>query len=133
MAAKPVEIKVHGGTELITGSKRLVKQIDDAARRRFLSVADDAAQQVHAKVPRVTGRLAGSVSIQPTDRSALLRMGQGVPYAGWIEFGGSRGRPFVKRGRYLYPTALSTQPMAVQAATYAADESIGGFSWPRVS
>jgi hypothetical protein len=59
-------------------------------------------------------------------------MGQGVPYAGWIEFGGSRGRPMVKRGRYVYPTALGTQPQAVAAAAYAADESIGGFPWPRV-
>ncbi len=133
MAASPVEVQVKGGTELVTGSKRLVKQIDDDARRRFLSVADHAAGQVMGKVPRKTGRLASSVSIEPTDRSALLRMGQGVVYAGWIEFGGSRGRPFVKRGRYLYPTALESQPMAVQAAEYAANESIDGFSWPRVS
>ena len=133
MAAKPVEVKVKGGTELITGSKRLVRQIDDAARYRFLSVADDAAASVRTRVPRRSGRLASSISIQPTDRSALLRMGQGVPYAGWIEFGGSRGRPFVKRGRYVYPTAVDTQPQAVQAATYAAEQSIAGFPWPRVS
>lgn len=133
MAPKPVEVNVHGVTELISGSRRLVKQIDDAARHRFLGVADHAAGIVSTKVPHRTGRLAASISIEPTNRSALLRMGQGVPYAGWIEFGGSRGRPFVKRGRYVYPTALDTQDMAVAAALYAADQEIGGFPWPRAS
>lgn len=133
MPAKPVEVEVRGEIQLITGSRRLVNQIDDQARRRFLAVADQAAGNVNAKVPRVTGRLAGSITIEPTERSALLRMGRGVPYAGWIEFGGTRGRPFVKRGRYVYPTALATQPQAVEAARYAADETIEGFAWPRVS
>jgi phage gpG-like protein len=131
MAAKPVEVNVNGVTELITGSKRLVKQIDDNARHRFLTVADHAAGIVSTKVPHKTGRLASSITIEPTNRSALLRMGQGVPYAGWIEFGGTRGRPMVKQGRYVYPTALSTQDTAVAAARYAADESIEGFAWPR--
>ena len=76
--------------------------------------------------------LAASISTESSGRSALLRMGRGVPYAGWIEFGGSRGRPMVKRGRYVYPTALDSQPMAVLAARYAADTGIRGFSWPRV-
>lgn len=133
MPAKPFEVNVRGETQLVTGSRRLIGQIDDQARRRFLSVADEAAGHVSAVVPRVTGRLAGSISIEPTERSALLRMGRGVPYAGWIEFGGTRGRPFIKRGRYVYPTALASQPRAVEAARYAADQSIEGFSWPRVS
>jgi phage gpG-like protein len=133
MAAKPVEVNVDGVPQLIAGTRRLVKQIDDAARRRFLAVADHTAGIVSAKVPHRSGRLAASLAIQPTNRSALLRMGQGVPYAGWIEFGGSRGRPFVKRGRYLYPTALDSTDMAVAAALYAADQEIGGFAWPRVS
>jgi len=41
-----------------------------------------------------------------------LARGGGVPYAGWIEFGGTitgpkatNTRPFVKQGRYLFPSA----------------------------
>jgi phage gpG-like protein len=53
-------------------------------------------------VPKRTGRLAGSISVQRDQDGARLEMGgAGVPYAGWIEYGGSRGRPYVAGGRYV--------------------------------
>ncbi len=44
-------------------------------------------------------------------------MGAGVPYAGWIEYGGSRGRAYAAQGRYVYPTALADAHLAVVAVT----------------
>lgn len=54
-------------------------------------------------------------SIKPasTQRVGRVAMGSGsVPYAGWIEFGGkitgprgARTRPFIRKGRYLFPAA----------------------------
>ena len=135
MAAKPAEVRVRGGVELAAGSRRLFQKVGPAAIRRFRRVAENSAGVVRTRVPRVTGRLAGSVAVGETDRSATLGMGRGYPvqlYAGWIEFGGTRGRPMVKRGRYVYPTALESQPMAVLAARSAVEQEIGGFSWPTV-
>jgi len=43
-----------------------------------------------------------------------------VPYAGWVEFGGTRhrphdsSRPFVKGGRYLFPAAQADAERAAQ-------------------
>ena len=58
------------------------------------------------------GRLAGSVRTAGTRTGASVRMGsKAVPWAGWVEFGGTRHRPFVssrefvRDGRYLFPAA----------------------------
>lgn len=58
-------------------------------------------------VPRRTGRLASSIRPASTQRTGQVAYSSPtrVPYAGWIEFGGSRGRPYVSRGRYLFPAA----------------------------
>ena len=130
-----VTVEVHGTAELISGSMRLFKRIDDNARAQFGRVAGVAASAVRGRVPKVTGRLASSVTVVETQRSVLLKMGSGYPvnlYAGWIEFGGSRGRPRVARGRYLYPTAMASAPMATLAGEQAAIDEIRGFSWPSV-
>ena len=133
MAAKPVEVKVRGGVELVVGSKRLFRQIDDAARGRFLTVAGDAAGRVRARVPRLTGRLAG-VGRHRDDRrrSALLRMGRGLPYSGWIEFGGV-ARPADGPPRPVrVPDRTGVTADGGAAARYAAESEIRGFSWPKV-
>lgn len=133
--AKRAEVIVKGGPELAAGSRRLFGKIEPAAIRRLRGVAERGVGAVRGRVPRRTGRLAGSVAAGETEHAATLTMGTGHPtslYAGWIEFGGTRGRPFVARGRYLYPTALEQTPMVVLAARAAAEQEIRGFSWPKV-
>ena len=77
---------------------------------------------VRSKVPRVKGWLAASVATIAAPmfggEGAAVGMGGGeVPYAGWIEFGGSRGRPLVAGGRYLSPTAEHDNDAARAAET----------------
>ena len=97
-------------------------------------MADQTAAMVAARVPRLTGRLAASVSstggLFSTGASVGMG-GPGVPYAGWIEFGGSRGRPFVQEGRYLYPTADDNAGLAQRASEKAARDKIRMQRWPR--
>jgi hypothetical protein len=87
------------------------------------------------RVPIVTGTLARSVVDEPVDDSDLagrgIGMGEGVPYAGWIEFGGSRGRPHVPEGRYIDPTLVSHQDQFIKATEDAIASSIETFPWSK--
>jgi len=85
-----------------------------AARARASLPADERAPSRW----NAPGRLAGSVRTSGTRTGAAVRMGRAtVPYAGWIEFGGSRPdgsqREFIPSGRYLWPAA---QGLANEAA-----------------
>jgi hypothetical protein len=96
--------------------------IKDAGRR----AATPVAAKTRAAVPHDRGTLASSVRISSTRTGAAVRMGRAkVPYAGWIEFGGTRpdgsSRAFVPGGRYLFPAAQGLA--SVSAALYS--EAIG--------
>lgn len=85
--------------------RRLKRETAQAAERSVAVSAPGAAGglalHTRAVVPRRTGRLASSITVRPVPDGAEVRMGDGIPYAGWIEYGGTRGRPYVAKGRYL--------------------------------
>lgn len=123
-------VEVHGTAELARGSRRLAQNIEDQAHKEFGREAEQRASEVRASVPRRSGALAGSV----VAHEATVGIGDGgLPYAGWIEFGGTRNRPYVPRGRYLFPIALAAQPDLVKTGTNVAKAEIRGFRWPTVS
>jgi hypothetical protein len=141
MADEPT-VEVHGYPELIDGSEELFERIGEEAGTQFEHVADRVASVARSRVPRVTGALAASIVSEPGKDSALVGMGgPDVPYAGWIEFGGAREgrgggvaeRPYIARGRYLYPAAFSVEPVLVQTGTRAAEDEIRRFRWPTPS
>ena len=73
---------------------------------------------------------------QPIDDNDLAGQGIGmgnaeILYAGWIEFGGSRGRPHVPEGRYLYPTLQDHQAAFITATEQAITASIETFPWTK--
>jgi hypothetical protein len=126
-------VEVRGLRELAAGSRRLADLIEQATRIRFRRAADGVAARTRGRVPRVTGRLAGSVESGDGPRAdvyATVGLGGGVPYARWIEFGGGRGRPYVTTGRYLYPTAKEAEPAFTAAAENAATTQIRTMKWP---
>jgi phage gpG-like protein len=87
------------------------------------------AGTVRGRVPHLSGQLAGSVESSTDEEGIVVSLGDGVPYAGWIEFGGSRGRDYVPEGRYLYPSMLDAQDEYEQLANNTAADSIGRFRW----
>ena len=123
------EIKVVGFEQLAAGSKVLFGRIGKTATSEFAEVAQHAAEVVRGRVPRDSGRLRGSVSSEKERDRAIVRMGRGVPYAGWIEFGGTRGRDYYPQGRYLMPVGVQAEPQIVAAANHAANREIGGMTW----
>ena len=130
MPDRAVHVEIRGVRELRTGMRRLAENIDEAADARFQTTADQVATLVRSRVPHLTGRLASSVVGEATGAGAQVAEGAGVPYAGWIEFGGTRGRPYVAEGRFLYPASRDAAPLFVRAGEDAARQSIARTSWP---
>jgi phage gpG-like protein len=137
--ADETRVEVHGYRELARGSEEIFERIEEQAPERFEEVADKVASAARGRVPRRTGALAASVTSGKARGQALIGMGgPGVPYAGWIEFGGGRRgrgggvaeRPYIGRGRYLYPVALNAEPVLVAAADKTAKDAIRRQRWP---
>jgi len=125
--------RIVGYDELARGSKSLFQHIAEGAPKAFSEVARAAAIQTQAIVPRRSGTLAGSVTGDLVGDHAEVGIGEGVPYAGWIEFGGSRGRPYVTEGRYLFPTALAMESLVTDAGERVAINEIKETRWPSPS
>src|SRR5262245_3783466 len=127
--ADDFRVEIRGLAELAAGTRKLAGEIEQEAPRAFATAARSVAADVSAAVPRRTGRLAGSVNARPIDGGASVSMGDGVPYAQYVEYGG-RGHPHSASGNYLYPAAMDAGPRLQQAGEQAAEAAIGGMSWP---
>jgi hypothetical protein len=127
-----VDVKIYGTRELASGSRRLFENIGTAADREFRTTADQVASLVRGRVPRLTGRLASSVVGEPVGESGstMVGMGEGLLYAGWIEFGGGHGRAYIDSGRYLTPVATNAGPLLKRAGETAANNEIRRMLWP---
>lgn len=124
------QIQFIGLVEAYVSMEAWAVELGPALEAAAQAFGDDVAAETADKVPVVTGTLAGSVKAQPTADGVSVTIGQDVPYAGWIEFGGSRGRPLIPTGRYLYPTALAAEPDWATLAAKTAIETVGSFPWP---
>jgi len=127
----PVSVKVRGIKQLSAGTERLLRNIDSATVHDAVQVsAEQTASTLRARVPVRSGRLRASVRNVMRGKVGSVEMGAGLPYAGWIEFGGSRGRPRSRRGRYEYPTAKRTERAFIKHCETAASSEIKGMRWP---
>lgn len=104
-------VSIEGLREL----QAALKRIDGQSQKKLRVVLNDAvqiiAEEAKGKVPTRSGRAAGSIKAQSSQREAQIKAGGGrAPYYPWLDFGGAVGRnnsvrrPFIKDGRYLYPT-----------------------------
>jgi hypothetical protein len=123
----------------IEGADAAVADVADFAARlpRTLEpVTRTAAQRIasraRASAPVRSGRLAGSIDVGRDPQGATVTMGGGgIPYARWIEYGGSRGRPYVAQGRYL-GAAVATEETAVgQDIQNGLSDAIGRYPWTK--
>ena len=126
MAEEAIEVK--GWPQLADGTAQLATKIEHTATENLAGTAAAVAGQVSGSVPVVSGALAGSVTASPGP-PVSVSIGDGVPYAGWIEFGGTRGRPYVGTGRYLFPGVQAAEPLVVAAVQTAAETEIEGMTW----
>ena len=122
MAADPV-VGIVGIKALSKDINKLTDDVRSPLFKAIQAAGKTAAEPVAAATrsalptsdrPKVAtaGQLAASVRTSGTRTGAAVRMGsKRVPWAGWVEFGGTRHKPFqssrefVKDGRYMFPAA----------------------------
>jgi len=101
----------------VTGLREFQKALRDMDTNlpKQLRVALNLASKVvidyaEPRMPRKTGRAAGSLKAKSSQREARIGLGgRRAPYAPWLDFGGEGrrkgrppARPFIKSGRYVY-------------------------------
>jgi len=101
----------------------------EAARR----ILEPKAATLRTVVPHDSGAMAGSVNVKPLPLGAVLSEGDGIVYAGWVDFGGSRPqsgpRDYRPEGRYLFPTVGDLGPTATTAIGDGLQRAIDSYGW----
>jgi len=124
-------IKVKNLKPLSGALKKIDQDAPKQLRMALNGVADIVVQAVRPQIPRKTGAAAKSVKTKSTRTSARISVGGArASYYPWLDFGGSVGprksvhRPFIKEGRYLYPTLAREQANITKALEDALSQLI---------
>lgn len=125
----PADVKFIGADAALDDLRDWADQVAPAVAKAAEPFVQRVADTVAGRVPHLSGQLAGSVTSFSDDEGASVGYDGTVAYAGWIEFGGTRGRSYVPEGRYVYPAALDAQDEYATIAAEAASDSIGRFAW----
>lgn len=102
-------IKIDGLRQFSKSLKQLDADLPKALRVAFNGATEIVVTEARPKVPKVSGKAAGSIKARSTRTAARVVGGSTrVPYLPWLDFGGRVGRnrsvrrPFLKEGRYIY-------------------------------
>lgn len=119
-AVEPIRVK--GLREFQAHLKALDGETQKQLRVVLNTVAETVAAGASRRVPRRTGKAAGALRAQSSQREAKVVGGSAkVPYYGWLDFGGRVGRkrsvsrPVVKSGRYMYPAFSANRDTITRA------------------
>lgn len=123
-------IELVGAAQAAADLRRWGAQLGPAVGEKAEPFGHRVADTTRGRVPHISGRLAGSIeSTRDEPEAVAVGYDGSVPYDGWVEFGGTRGRPYVSEGRYLYPTAEEMADDFERVATDAANDSVRSFHW----
>jgi len=123
-------VEYEGGPQFASDMERLQNELHDALGQALVEVAGGLVPHVQSVMPKVSGTLAGSVTVDPRQKKNLIvAVMARTPYAGWIEFGGTRGRPMMREGRYLFPVVMGSEPVVDTRLSEEVSKVIGGFPW----
>jgi hypothetical protein len=120
--AAPV-VGIIGARALRKDLSRLADDVNGPLYKAIAAAGKQAVEPVaaatRASLPHDTGNLAGTVRTSGTRTGGSVRMGRAsVPWAGWVEFGGSRPdgseREYIPTGRYLFPAARQLASKAAE-------------------
>ncbi len=110
-------ISISGLNQLSRGLRALDKEAPKALRVGLNDAANLLVSRTVPWVPKRSGRAAASYKARSTRTSARVSIGGNrAPYVPWLDFGGKTGRngsvvrPFLREGRYLYPTLKRIRP-----------------------
>lgn len=107
--------------------------IDKAAQDAATRMLTPKAATTRSAIPSISGAMAASVTVKPQPFGAYISEGDGVVYAGWVDFGGSRPqsgpRPYRPQGRYLFPSVGDLDGPATSALSDAVQIAIDRYGW----
>lgn len=117
------KIVVTGLPDLQKALKQLDKQLPKELAAGLAEASEIVAKDARAKVPVRSGAAVGSIKVRKQQRAAAIAVGGNkAPYFPWLDFGGQIGgksgaasgnrgkRPFLKEGRYIYPSLRNKRP-----------------------
>jgi hypothetical protein len=123
------EVEVKGIRQLVKALNDVSDDAKNEVKGAMRRIAERVTDKVKAKVPKRTGRAAASYKPRASTRGASIAFGgTKAPYAPWLDFGGKVGRnnsasrPFIRKGRYLYPTIADEGPAIQDELEDALDE-----------
>ena len=125
-------VRITGLRELNAALKRMDADLPKEIKAALNTASEELVRQASSKVPKRTGRAAGTYRAAATRTAARVRVGGArAKYVPWLEFGGEgriKGRPskrqFITEGRYLYPTLRKLRPEFEQALLDAIGEAV---------
>jgi hypothetical protein len=105
-------ISVGGLARLNRGLRAIDNDAPKALRLALNEAAQMLVDRARPEVPSVTGAARRSMVARSTRTSARVAVGgKKAPYFPWLDFGGEGrvkgrpvARPFIREGRYIYPT-----------------------------
>jgi len=119
-------IAVEGMRDLQRALRELDGESQKEIRVALNAVAETVAQGAARRVPKRTGKARASLRAQSSQRETRIAAGgRKAPYYGWLDFGGRIGRdkatvrPFVRQGRYIWPTIAANRDNLAQAVEKA--------------
>jgi hypothetical protein len=126
-------VEVIGGARAAEDVARYAAQLAPAISRKAQGLAASIEGKVRELQPVATGALAATAQVvHDGDTSASgfgVQVGEGLAYAYWIEFGGSRGRAHVPQGRSVYPTMHAAEPQFAALAAETAEQTVASYPW----
>ncbi len=131
MAGKSFEIQIDGLKETQKALKAIDKTAPKQLRIALNSVADLVISKGRPLVPRRSGAAQQSWKARSTrTESRVSYGGPKAPYMSWLDWGGRVGRkkrtvrPYLKEGRYLYPTVAKHRAEIQSFAQDALDDVV---------
>lgn len=122
MAATVEPIKVTGLRDFQKALRDMDSDLPKQLRVALNSVAETVAGGARRRIPSRTGAARNSLKVASSQREARIKGGSAkAPYYPWVDFGGRVGRhksvsrPFVKSGRYMYPSYSANRASVLSA------------------
>lgn len=113
------KIQVEGLAALNRGLRTLGADAPKGLRLALNEAAELLVDRTRSKIPSVTGAARRSLVARSTRTSARVGVGgKRAPYYPWLDFGGQgriagrpAPRPFIREGRFVYPTLREVRPL----------------------
>jgi hypothetical protein len=109
-------IKIDGLAQFSRNLRKLNGDLPKALRLALNEATDLVVNEAERRIPSRTGRARKSIKAKSTRTQSRIAGGSNrVPYFGWLDFGGRRGREskvsrvYRKEGRYLYAAYFDKQ------------------------